>query len=79
MLGGKYVSKEIDHAYKNWELFTPLVQVSFGINKLVESESPIIIVHNKDLSIGRTKLDNGFSVMNMLLIQPWHLKGKPLS
>lgn len=64
MLGGKYVSKEIDHAYKNWELFTPLVQVSFGINKLVESESPIIIVHNKDLSIGRTKLDNGFSVMN---------------
>jgi phytoene dehydrogenase-like protein len=33
MLDGKYVSKQVDHAYKNWELFTPLVQVSFGINK----------------------------------------------
>ena len=32
MLEGKYMSKEIDFAYKNWELFTPIVQVSFGIN-----------------------------------------------
>ena len=64
MLEGKYVSKEIDHAYKNWELFTPLVQVSFGINKQIESKAPIIVVNNKDLSIGRTKLDAGFSVMN---------------
>ncbi len=64
MLEGKYVSKEIDFAYKNWELFRPLVQVSFGINKVIQSDAPIIINTNKDLSIGRTKLDAGFSVMN---------------
>lgn len=64
MLNGKYVSKKVDFAYKNWELFTPLVQVSFGINKTVKSESPIIINTSKELKIGRTKLENGYSVMN---------------
>lgn len=64
MLDGKYVSKKVDYAYKNWELFTPLVQVSFGINKVVQSESPIIINTSKDLKIGRTKPEYGYSVMN---------------
>ena len=64
MLDGKYVSKKLDYAYKNWELFTPLVQVSFGINKMVKSESPIIINTSKNVKIGRTTLENGYSVMN---------------
>jgi len=64
MLEGKYISKKIDFAYKNWELFTPLVQVSFGINKVVKYSSPIIINISKDLKIGRTKLEYGYSVMN---------------
>ncbi|PKP52136.1 MAG: hypothetical protein CVT92_10235 [Bacteroidetes bacterium HGW-Bacteroidetes-1] len=64
MLDGKYVSKKVDYAYKNWELFTPLVQVSFGINKIIQSESPIIINTSKDLKIGMTKLEYGYSVMN---------------
>jgi phytoene dehydrogenase-like protein len=64
MLEGKFVSKKIDYAYKNWELFTPLVQLSFGINKEVKSESPTIINVSKGLKIGRTNLDYGYSVMN---------------
>ncbi len=64
MLEGKYVSKKIDFAYKNWELFTPLVQVSFGINQSIPSEAPIIINVTKGLRIGMTDLDYGFSVMN---------------
>lgn len=64
MLGGKYLSREIKHAYNNWELFPPLVQVSFGINKEVSAESPIILNFTKDQKIGRTMLDFGFSVMN---------------
>jgi phytoene dehydrogenase-like protein len=64
MLEGRYISKKIDFAYKNWELFTPLVQVSFGINKVVKNASPIIINISKDLKIGRTKLEYGYSVMN---------------
>jgi len=64
MLEGKYVSKKVDFAYKNWELFTPLVQVSFGINKIIKSETPIIINISKDLKIGRSKLEYGYSIMN---------------
>ena len=64
MLDAKYISKEIDFAYKNWELFTPIVQVSFGVNKFIPSEFPIIINISKELRIGSTKLENGYSVMN---------------
>jgi phytoene dehydrogenase-like protein len=64
MLEGKYVSKQIDHAYKNWELFTPLVQVSFGINKPLPSAAPIIVVNDKSIKIGQTKLAAGYSIMN---------------
>jgi phytoene dehydrogenase-like protein len=64
MLDGKYVSRKIDFAYKNWELFTPIVQVSFGVGKVVESDTPIIINIAKDQKIGMTKLDYGYSVMN---------------
>jgi len=64
MLGAKYISKEIDFAYKNWELFTPIVQVSFGIKKAIPSRSPILINISRGKRIGKTKLDNGYSVMN---------------
>ena len=64
MLDAKYISKQIDFAYKNWELFTPIVQVSFGINKVISSDSPILINISKGMEIGKTKLDNGYSVMN---------------
>ena len=64
MLGGKYVSKEIDFAYKNWELFMPLVQVSFGIGKKVNADSPVILNFSGETTIGRTKLDYGYSLMN---------------
>ena len=64
MLEGKYVSKKVDFAFKNWELFTPIVQVSFGINKSIKSEAPFLINISKDLKIGRTKLKSGYSIMN---------------
>jgi phytoene dehydrogenase-like protein len=64
MLGGKYINKKIDFAYRNWELFTPLVQVSFGIKKPIPSQAPIIINVTKGIKIGQTTLDYGFSVMN---------------
>lgn len=64
MLDGKYTSKAFDDAYKNWELFIPIVQVSFGINRAVPSDAPIVLNFKKGISIGRTKLDFGYSVMN---------------
>jgi phytoene dehydrogenase-like protein len=64
MLDGKYNSGKFDYAYKNWELFTPIVQVSFGINRIIKSDAPILLNFTKGTAIGRTKLDYGYSVMN---------------
>jgi phytoene dehydrogenase-like protein len=64
MLEGKYLSKKFDYAYKNWELFKPLVQVSFGISDVVKSDAPVIFCCAKGMTIGKTLLDSGFSVMN---------------
>lgn len=76
MLGGKYVSKEIDHAYKNWELFPPLVQVSFGVNKEVKADSPIILDFTPGTTIGMTELEFGFSLMNYSYDDTMAPKGK---
>jgi len=64
MLGGKYLTKRISYAYENWELFTPLVQVSFGLNKRIESDVPVENWIVKDQLIGKTKTANGYSIMN---------------
>ncbi|HNY02173.1 MAG TPA: NAD(P)/FAD-dependent oxidoreductase [Bacteroidales bacterium] len=64
MLGGKYLSREFEKAYRDWELFPPLVQVSFGINRVVTSEAPILLDFTKGTRIGRTDLPFGYSLMN---------------
>ena len=64
MLEGRYLTKKISHAYQNWELFTPIVQVSFGIRKKIESESPVESWIIKDQKIGRTTTIHGYSIMN---------------
>lgn len=76
MLNGEYVSKEIDFAYKNWKLFTPIVQVSFGINKEIHSYSPIQIFTEKNQNIGCTPLENGYSLMNYSFDSTMAPKGK---
>lgn len=64
MLEGKYMTRKISHAYDNWGLFPPLVQVSFGISKKIKSEYPVETRAVKDLLIGQTKTVNGYSIMN---------------
>jgi phytoene dehydrogenase-like protein len=64
MLQGRYTSPEIDSAYRDWELFTPLVQVSFGINRELPYETPILIHTSKELKIGMTNMEYGYSLMN---------------
>jgi phytoene desaturase len=64
MLDGKYTSKKFDRAYSNWELFPSFVQVSFGINKVLPSETPILLNVNPETAIGKTQLEYGFSIMN---------------
>jgi phytoene dehydrogenase-like protein len=64
MLEGKYLSRKIIRAYQDWELFTPIVQVSFGIRRKIESECPLESRLEKEQKIGRTKTIHGFSIMN---------------
>jgi phytoene dehydrogenase-like protein len=64
MLERKYLSKEIEDAYNNWKLFEPLVQVSFGINKFIQADCPAKSFLNKNISIGSTKPETGYSIMN---------------
>jgi phytoene dehydrogenase-like protein len=64
MLEGRYITRKISYAYENWELFTPIVQVSFGLNKRIESDAPVETWIIKDQLIGKTKTANGYSIMN---------------
>jgi phytoene dehydrogenase-like protein len=64
MLEGKYLTGKISNAYENWELFTPIVQVSFGINMKIESEVPVETWIVRDKLIGKTKTAQGYSIMN---------------
>lgn len=64
MLEGKYLNNKIKNAYEKWELFTPIVQVSFGINKVIPSDTPVVTYMVKDLSIGKTLAKQGYSLMN---------------
>jgi phytoene dehydrogenase-like protein len=63
MLGGKYITPQIKNAYDNWGLFTPIVQVSFGVGKEVKSGVSFESVFKK-CSIGSTKVERGYSFMN---------------
>lgn len=63
MLEGRYLSDEIKDAYLNWQLFTPIVQVSFGINKKFNSGNYYSTFHYKG-NVGSTKLSLGYSIMD---------------
>jgi len=64
MLEGKYISKQLKEAYDTWELFTPIVQVSFGINDEIKSDYMAQNFLTENRTIGSTKLKQGYSLMN---------------
>jgi phytoene dehydrogenase-like protein len=76
MLEGKYLNKKISHAYETWELFTPIVQVSFGIGSVIRSDNPVETWLIKDQTIGRTKTSQGYSIMNYCFDKTMAPEGK---
>ena len=64
MLEGKYLSEKIKKAYDSWELFNPIVQVSFGISSEIKTDFPVQSWLSKNIRIGMTRTDQGFSIMN---------------
>jgi phytoene dehydrogenase-like protein len=76
MLEGKYITKKISDAYNNWELFTPIVQVSFGLKERIESDTPAETWITKDQKIGKTFTENGYSIMNYVFDHTMAQEGK---
>jgi len=64
MLDGKYVTREIKKAFKEWPLFKPIVQVSFGISTEIESRFHTYQVIAPGEKIGSTTLKNGYGISN---------------
>lgn len=64
MLSGKYISPEFETAYKNWKLFKPFVQISFGINEEVKSDDVVISYWQKPFQMGNFWVKEGYSIMN---------------
>jgi phytoene dehydrogenase-like protein len=64
MLDGKYLTPKIERAFEEWPLFKPVVQVSFGISRPVESEFHTYQVIAPGESIGSTRLISGYAVSN---------------
>jgi len=76
MLDGRYVTKQINEAYKSWKLFSPFVQVSFGIKKIINTECVTQFMLARHKMIGRTRLDLGYSVMNYAFDRTMAPEGK---
>lgn len=70
MLEGKYISPEYDKAYKSWKLFTPFVQVSFGIKDVVKSETKMTAYWQKPFGIGNFKVTEGYMILNQSMQDP---------
>ena len=63
MLKGQYLDDQIKEAYTNWELFTPLVMIGFGIDDKITSKTHNTTYFDENLSIGQTQVQ-GYSIMN---------------
>ncbi len=70
MLDRKYISPEFENAYKNWKLFTPFVQVSFGINDVVKSETEITMYWLRVFKIGNFNVTDGYIIINQSMHDP---------
>ncbi|MEZ5072795.1 MAG: NAD(P)/FAD-dependent oxidoreductase [Bacteroidales bacterium] len=62
MLEGKHMTKSIRNALETWPLFTPVVQVSFGIDTPVEAPVQMLQVHAPGDSMGSTVLRTGYGI-----------------
>jgi phytoene dehydrogenase-like protein len=63
MLEGKYLTSQLKEAYSKWKLFSPIVQVSIGVNQVIYDISPTKN-YLGDVKLGSQTHQNGISVMN---------------
>ena len=64
MLDGRYMTPKIEKSFDEWPLFKPIVQVSFGIDRTIESKYHTYQVIAPGVKIGSTLLRGGYGVSN---------------
>ncbi|HVS97617.1 MAG TPA: FAD-dependent oxidoreductase, partial [Puia sp.] len=64
MLDPKFVSTKFQKAYASWPVFKPLVQVSFGIDRVLPWTCPVRSIRTAGAKIGSTAVDSGYTIMN---------------
>jgi len=62
MLGGRYVSKEIENRYQSWKLIRPTVMASFGVAREFKDEPSLSIIMLKEPLIVGNQAVPGFSL-----------------
>lgn len=64
ILEGKYMTPELEKAFAEWPLFKPIVQVSFGIDRPIDTADHTYQVMAPGERIGSTVLAAGYGVSN---------------
>jgi phytoene dehydrogenase-like protein len=63
MLGGRYVNKRILEAYRQWNIFHPLIQVSLGINRIFpDAPHAVSLPFPQPLKAGDVRRQDRFEV-----------------
>ncbi len=64
MLDGRYTTPELDRAFREWTPFRPIVMVSFGIDRTIETDDHTLQVLAAGEKIGSTQLSASYAVNN---------------
>ncbi len=64
MIDARYRTAVFEDAYRNWPVFTPIVQVSLGIDGVLDAPIGSITHLDRKAKIGSTSLEDGFNLMN---------------
>jgi phytoene dehydrogenase-like protein len=70
MLGGKFKTPRLTEAYSKWDLYIPFVQVAFGVNDRLASETVVTICLKDKFMIGGLEVKHGYSVLNQSSADP---------
>ena len=70
MLGGRYLTPKLKEAYTHWDLFIPFVQVAFGVNDKLVSETVVTTCLKDNFMIGSLEVKHGYSVLNQSIADP---------
>jgi phytoene dehydrogenase-like protein len=95
MLGGRYVEAKVKRRYQAWKQISPLVTLSFGVNRTFRDEPPLgFLVLKEPMKIGETTIPGfpirifnysgafsppGKTVIQVLLLTDWQFWNELIS